>query len=185
MRRALGQRARRAARLVASLAGVAALVVLVAGTSAVAGIAGPAGSPGGGRAAPPAPVVQYQPPVLAPVVDPYRPPATRYGPGNRGIEYATAPGTVVVAAAGGRVTFAGRVAGSLDVTILHADGVRTSYVGLATTGVRVGDRVAGGARIGTTGTRLHIGARLGDDYLDPASLWGAASRAVLVPLDGL
>lgn len=28
----------------------------------------------------------YSPPVDAPIVDPFRPPATAYGPGNRGID---------------------------------------------------------------------------------------------------
>ena len=32
--------------------------------------------------------VIYTPPVDAPIQDPFRPPATPYGPGNRGIEYA-------------------------------------------------------------------------------------------------
>ena len=43
----------------------------------------------------------YLPPVEAPVADPFRPPTTPYGPGNRGLEYATAPGTPVRAAADG------------------------------------------------------------------------------------
>ena len=41
----------------------------------------------------------YQPPVDAEVVDGFRPPATRFGAGNRGLEYATTPGTEVRAAA--------------------------------------------------------------------------------------
>ena len=133
-----------------------------------------------------APAVDYRPPVDAPIADPFRPPATPYGPGNRGIEYATAPGTVVRAAAAGTVTFAGLVARSLDVTIFHADGIRTSYVGLATTRVHVGDTVALGEPIATTTDRFHIGARRGDAYVDPAGLWGPAQRgsAYLVPLDG-
>ncbi|HVX18647.1 MAG TPA: M23 family metallopeptidase [Acidimicrobiales bacterium] len=129
-------------------------------------------------------LVHYVPPVAAPVVDPFRAPASPYGPGNRGIEYATAPGTTVGAAAAGTVTFAGRVAGSLDVTILHADGIRTSYVGLATIEVRLGQRVTLGEPIGTSGARLHVGARRGDVYLDPATLWSSGGGAVLVPLDG-
>src|SRR5687767_7874695 len=69
----------------------------------------------------------YQPPVDAEVVDGFRPPATRFGAGNRGLEYGTTPGTEVRAAADGRVTFAGSVAGTRHVTVLHDDGVRTSY----------------------------------------------------------
>ena len=55
-----------------------------------------------------APPPTYRLPVDAPVVDGFRPPTTPYGPGNRGLEYATVAGTEVRAAAGGRVTFAGR-----------------------------------------------------------------------------
>src|SRR5438128_2186648 len=65
--------------------------------------------------------VVYQPPVAAPVVDGFRAPATPFGPGNRGIDYATAPGTPIGAIADGVVVFAGPVAGSLHVTVLHAD----------------------------------------------------------------
>ena len=68
----------------------------------------------------------YAPPVDAPVADPFRPPATGFGPGNRGIEYATAPGTVVRAVGDGVVAFAGLVAGTRHVTVRHADGVRTT-----------------------------------------------------------
>ena len=82
--------------------------------------------------------VRYRPPVDAPVTDPFRPPLTPYGPGNRGIEYATVPGTLVRAAADGLVVFAGPVAGALHVTVLHGDGIRTSYSFLAVIRVRRG-----------------------------------------------
>ena len=57
-------------------------------------------APPSAGAEPPAPVT-YSPPVDAPVVDGFRPPATPYGAGNRGIDYATVPGTPVRAAADG------------------------------------------------------------------------------------
>ena len=56
--------------------------------------------------------VDYRPPVDAPVVDPFRPPATTYGPGNRGLTYDLAPATAVRASAPGEVVFAGPVAGT-------------------------------------------------------------------------
>src|SRR5947209_18359858 len=80
-------------------------------------------APAGARpavAAPPSTVV-YSPPVDAPVTDPFRPPSTPYGPGNRGIEYGTAANASIAAAADGVVTFAGVVAGRQWVTIRHAD----------------------------------------------------------------
>jgi hypothetical protein len=133
-------------------------------------------------AASPPPV--YEPPVDAPVVDGFRPPASRYGAGNRGLEYGTAPGAEVRAAADGRVSFAGSVAGTRHVTVLHEDGVRTSYSFLDRIDVVVGQAVDQGDVLGTTAGRLHLGARRGDAYFDPASLFGAGPvRVHLVPFD--
>src|SRR5439155_11128469 len=102
---------------------------------------------------------RYAPPVDAPVVDAFRPPATPYGPGNRGLEYGTSPGLPVRAAADGEVTFAGLVAGALHVTVLHADGLRTTASFLATVDVVVGQRVRRGDRLGTTSAHLFFSAR--------------------------
>jgi triacylglycerol esterase/lipase EstA (alpha/beta hydrolase family) len=128
--------------------------------------------------------VSYIPPVDAPIGDPFRPPASAYGPGNRGLEYVTEAGTPVVASADGTVTFAGVVAGSRHVTILHADGVRTSYSFLADVGVVRGQRVSQGDRVGTAGDRLHFGARAGDAYFDPAALFtGSTTEVELLPFE--
>ena len=129
--------------------------------------------------------VVYAPPVAAPVIDPFRPPPQPWLPGNRGIEYATTPGTSVRAAGRGRVSFAGPVAGALHVTVAHPDGIRTSYSFLATVTVRAGADVVRGQVVGTAGGRLHVGARRGDTYIDPASLWAAAGPpwVRLAPLD--
>lgn len=137
-------------------------------------------APPAGAAPPP----RYAPPVEAPVVDPFRPPASRFGPGNRGLEYGTEPGTEVRAAADGVVTFAGLVAGTRHVTVLHDEGVRTSYSFLDRVDVLVGQRVRQGDVVGTTTGHLHLGARVGDDYLDPATLFGDGPPHVeLVPFD--
>lgn len=138
------------------------------------------------RSTPPV-VVVYQPPVDAPVIDPFRPPSTPYGPGNRGLEFATVPGTLVRAAADGEVVFAGPVAGSLHVTVAHADGIRTSYSFLAAIRVRRGDRLSRGDVVGVAASVLHVGARRGEMYIDPASLWSdrpGPPHVRLVPLDG-
>jgi murein DD-endopeptidase MepM/ murein hydrolase activator NlpD len=103
-----------------------------------------------------------------------------YGPGNRGWEYVTAPSTPVRAAAAGTVGFAGSVAGERYVSIDHADGLRSSYSYLATVAVAMGQRVASGQEIGTTGHRFQIGFRRGGVYVDPATVFGLA-RARLVP----
>lgn len=126
----------------------------------------------------------YLPPVDAPVEDPFRPPATPFGAGNRGLEYGTAAGTAVSVAADGVVTFAGMVAGALHVTVRHPDGVRTTYSFLARVDVVVGQRVSQGDVVGTTTGRLHLGARRGDGYFDPSSLFdGGAPVVRLVPFD--
>ncbi len=127
--------------------------------------------------------VTYAPPVDAPVIDPFRPPATPYGPGNRGLDYATPPGTPVLASADGTVVFAGPVGGTLHVTILHADGIRTSYSFLAAIAVVTGQRVRRGDSVGTSADVLHFGARSGGAYLDPALLFaGARVEVELLPL---
>ena len=41
----------------------------------------------------------WEPPVTAPMVDPYRPPACPWCPGNRGLTFGTSPGAVSVPAA--------------------------------------------------------------------------------------
>jgi murein DD-endopeptidase MepM/ murein hydrolase activator NlpD len=126
--------------------------------------------------------VRYTPPVDAPIVDPFRPPPEPWAPGNRGVEYATAPGTPARAAADGEVVFAGPVAGELHVVVLHADGLRTSYSFLASVAVHRGDRVRRGQPVGTTGSSFHFGARAGDAYLDPTRLFGDGPPEVhLVP----
>lgn len=125
------------------------------------------------------------PPVDAPVRDPYRPPATPYGPGNRGIEYATEPGTPVRASADGVVAFAGLIGADRYVSIDHPDGVRTSYSYLETIAVRAGEELRQGDVVGTAGDRLHFGARRNGEYFDPASLFDAVNtsrRARLVPI---
>src|SRR5690606_10174309 len=97
----------------------------------------------------------YQPPVPEPPVDLFRPPTTPFGPGNRGVDYQTAVGAPVAAAAAGRVVFAGRVGAALHVTVLHPDGLRTSYSFLASTAVRPGQQVEGGDVVGTSSGHLH------------------------------
>ncbi len=151
----------------------AALLVscLVAGTALAA------------EAAAATPSVLYRPPVDGPVVDGYRPPASPYAPGNRGLDYATVPGQAVAAAADGEVVYAGRIGPSGHVVVLHADGIRTSYSFLDSVGVARGDRVTGGQAVGTAGPVLHFGARAGEDYIDPALLLASGPPEVnLVPV---
>ena len=84
---------------------------------------------GRGRAA------TYQAPVSPPGAVHRRPlPAAAHArtrPATAGSTTPTAPGTPVVASAAGQVVFAGPVAGTLHVTIVHPDGLRTTYSFLA------------------------------------------------------
>lgn len=164
-----------ASRLVSRLAVLACSFTTIAAMSTsvtAAGQTAPAGA------------VTYQPPVSAPVLDPFRPPATPYGPGNRGIEYDTVPGDPVVSAAPGTIVFAGAVAGRLHVTVQHDDGVRTSYSFLQEIATAVGRRVSQGDLVGRAGDTFHFGVRLGVAYVDPADLLASGPAAIaLVPHD--
>ncbi len=125
---------------------------------------------------------RYSPPVDAAVVDPFRLPLGHYGPGNRGLEYRTVPGTPVRSIGAGRVVFAGLVAGRRVVSIDHPDGLRSSLVGLAVISVRAGHRVAIGDVVGSAGPTLHLGVRRDGRYLDPATLFTRRGPARLVPI---
>jgi murein DD-endopeptidase MepM/ murein hydrolase activator NlpD len=134
---------------------------------------------------------RFVPPVDAPIRDPYREPSTPYGPGNRGIEYDTEPGTWVRASADGVVAFAGVIAHEQYVSIDHDDGIRTTYSYLATISADAGERLEQGDVVGTAGDRLHFGARRNGVYFDPATLFAnddaptpAPARARLVPILG-
>ena len=147
------------------------LVVLVVALSAPAAVAASSAS-------------SYDAPVDRPIIDPWRPPATPYGPGNRGLDYATVPGEEVRAANDGVVVFAGRVGLSLHVVVLHDDGLRTSYSFLSHIDVQRGDQVKRGAVVGLAGDELHFGARVGDNYIDPSLLFtGLPPEVHLVPAE--
>ena len=118
----------------------------------------------------------YRPPVQAPVVDGFREEGGRFGPGNRGLEYGLAKTASITAIASGEVLFAGRVAGRGVVTLLHEDGLRSSYTGLQEIQVRVDDRLAGCADVGRASVSLHLSVRAGSAYLDPAVLFAEAAR---------
>jgi septal ring factor EnvC (AmiA/AmiB activator) len=126
--------------------------------------------------------VHYVLPVEAEVVDAFRPPAHRFGSGNRGWELATRGGELVRAVGHGVVAFAGQVAGSGVVSIVHPDGLRSSVTGLARVVVRTGDSVVAGAPIGVAAAGLHLGFRRNGQYVDPAVVYGVRRHAYLVPV---
>ena len=112
------------------------------------------------------------------VARPFHAPPTPWSAGHRGVDLAAAVGQSVRAAGGGRVAFAGLVAGRGVIVVAHPGGLRTSYEPVSNAAV-VGALVRRGGRIGVVGgvpghcapaTCLHWGLRRGETYLDPLTL---------------
>jgi peptidoglycan hydrolase-like protein with peptidoglycan-binding domain len=112
-------------------------------------------------------------PVRGPLGSPFGPRGYGF---HSGIDVVAPVKAPVVAAAPGRVVWAGYRAGGwgLLVTIAHRDGVRTMYAHLSRVGVRLGERVGVGARVGrigatgdATGPHLHFEVRLRGAAVDP------------------
>jgi len=111
----------------------------------------------------------WRPPVAGP-------PARRFhlGPNpflrgqHRGVDLAS-HGGAVRAACGGRVVFAGRVAGAGTVSV-RCGQWRVSYAPLIRVGVREGERIGAGARLGRSASGIHFGVRREGrrfGYVDP------------------
>ncbi|MFZ2444178.1 MAG: M23 family metallopeptidase, partial [Ilumatobacteraceae bacterium] len=101
--------------------------------------------------------VCYAPPVSAVITVPYVQPACAYCSGHRGIQYAVATGTPVTAVSDGVVVFAGAVAGTRYVVVLHPDGMRATYGMLASASVRSGEVVHVGQVVGLSAVHLYFG----------------------------
>lgn len=122
----------------------------------------------------------WQPPVDATIVDYFRAPTHRYGPGNRGLEYATRRGQRVGAVAAGTVVFAGQVGGRLFVVVSHGPDLRSTYAFLDRIVVTEGASVARGQRLATAAPGFHLTARYHGRYIDPVPLFGWRYRVRLV-----
>lgn len=113
--------------------------------------------------------------------------ADRFSPGqHRGIDVAAPVGEPVRAACGGRVRFAGPVAGNGRTVSVVCGGHVATYLHLASIAVRRGQPVPPGARLGTVGrtgrpgrgpAHLHLGARelASGRYVDPRGLLAATA----------
>ena len=128
------------------------------------------------------------PPVPGPVRKGFAPPAERWLPGSRGVEFAASVGEPVTTVTAGMVVFAGQVAGAGVVSILLPDGRRTTHMPVVPS-VAVGQIVVPGQVIGVVGmgppcthTCLHWGLKKGDVYQNPMTLLQLQVR--LLPLDG-
>lgn len=107
----------------------------------------------------------------------FDPPAVPWAAGHRGVDLRAGPGAPVRAAAPGRVSYAGQVAGRGVVAIELAGGLRITYQPVLAS-VAVGDQVGAGQVVGALtegpwhcpGGCLHWGLLRGEVYLDPLSL---------------
>ncbi|THG32059.1 M23 family metallopeptidase [Naasia lichenicola] len=131
-------------------------------------------------------------PVSAPlIVEPYDPPATRYGAGHRGVDLAAAVGSSVVAPADGVISFAGTVGDRPVLSVAHGSGLVSSYEPVAAV-ASVGTAVHAGETIGTIAAApahcsdgcLHFGVRRDGEYLSPVGFIDGIPRAVLLPIGG-
>jgi len=130
-------------------------------------------------------------PVTGPILKAFDGPDSPYSAGHRGIDIGVPVGTPIHSPAAGVVSFAGKVAGSLYVSIDHANGVRSTCSWLTTATVRKGENVDAGEVIGTTGLghpgsamppHLHFGTKIDGAYVDPLSLLEALDLSELIRL---
>jgi len=128
----------------------------------------------------------FVPPVDVPIAVGFARPACDYCPGHRGVEYHPPVAVAVRAVAGGVVSYAGRVAGTLYVVVGQPDGVRATYGMLLTRVVGEGDGVAAGQVVGYSSTRLYFGLRDAQGRpIDPTGMLGRwVGRPRLIPSDG-
>jgi murein DD-endopeptidase MepM/ murein hydrolase activator NlpD len=117
----------------------------------------------------------------------YEAPATRFGPGHRGIDLRPLDGFEVRAPAAGVVAFSGSVAGRGILTIDHGNGLVTTLEPVDST-LTAGERVEQGEPVGILSVgghapsgALHVGVRLNGEYINPLLLLGGVPRAVLLP----
>ena len=141
-------------------------------------------------------------PLAGPIVRGFEASAGTYGPGHRGVDVGGRVGEAVRAPAGGRVEFAGPVAGVTWVSVLVAPGVTVTVGPLLDAQVAAGQRVRALAPVGrfgpghgpalgpghgpapapAYGMALHLGLRVDGVYVDPLPYLVDRPRPRLAPL---
>lgn len=118
----------------------------------------------------------------------WEPPAHEFAAGHRGVDLPISPGEPVHAPADGTVSFAGPVAGRPLVVMEHGEGLRSTLDAIDPL-VHNGDAVhrgevigrARGEHCGAPRPCLHVGARIGDQYVDPTPYLRSLAWPVLLP----
>lgn len=121
------------------------------------------------------------------IVKAFDKPEKNWNAGHRGIDVAALPGESVRAPASGRVTFAGKVAGTSSVSV-DVGAYTVSFTGVDALQAK-GDTVSVGDTIGTVSTPshcangcIHIGlwrSNVKKDYLDPTGFFSAGYSVLL------
>ncbi|MGC1208962.1 MAG: M23 family metallopeptidase [Ornithinimicrobium sp.] len=118
---------------------------------------------------------------------PFDAPSQRWLPGHRGVDLAGFEGTPVRTVANGVVSYSGEINGVGIVSVLHPDGILSTYQPVLDPPAS-GSSVRRGQRLGTLGAEgshcwplncLHLGARIGQDYIDPMLLLRAWEVSLL------
>ncbi|MGY0230745.1 peptidoglycan DD-metalloendopeptidase family protein [Longispora urticae] len=121
----------------------------------------------------------------------FEPPPAPWLPGHRGVDLAGTPDQPVLSAGPGTVHYSGIIAGVGVVSVLHPNGLLTTYQPVRSS-VRAGTGVGAGTALGTLDPGhpgcaapacLHWGLRRGRVYLDPLTLVGHG-RVRLLPTAG-
>jgi murein DD-endopeptidase MepM/ murein hydrolase activator NlpD len=134
------------------LLGLALLTLAATVTATTASASSPV-SPADAPPTPPAltgPTARFSWPLPAPhpILRPFEPPATPYGPGHRGVDLGGSVDEPVLAAGAGLVLYAGSLFNCDLISIEHSGGLRTTYTPVVPS-VHVGQEVARRQQIGT------------------------------------
>jgi murein DD-endopeptidase MepM/ murein hydrolase activator NlpD len=121
-----------------------------------------------------------------PIERPFIAPESAYGAGHRGIDISSTEEASVTAPADGVVNFSGVVVDRPVLSIVHADGLVSSYEPVESdlppgTPVRRGDTVGHLLPGHCASACLHFGVRLYGEYVSPLNYLGGIPRSVLLP----
>lgn len=121
------------------------------------------------------------------VLQAFDPPAQRWLSGHRGVDLRAPAGAVVLAPAGGIVSFVGTVVDRPVIVLNHGSGLRSSFEPVRSS-LGVGAIVEAGDEIGMVGTGahcdrrcLHWGLRLLEEYIDPLLTIRDTRPSILLP----